>query len=680
MPKVPTSPAQVVGPSAPQTRAAPTVFQQVRGVTADAFGAAEGRALEQVGQGLGAEADRRFKSEAQLQNRREVVSRAEIITEFSTGVDQFFTTAKAQTDLSQESPLAAFGLTISNMRTEARAKFQGSELGGLILDERLATIEGKAVGTAAKEAALIGLEKVKVVTQGYIDTARSNVVFEPDTLDEQIAATLKLVREDFGAFSPQEELEFNVDIRASLATTAITSHIIQGRIDKAESLMRRPDLANVIGEKRLLQLSKQIQEVRVADRKARAEARNRDITGADGQRIPREMFERFSEEIKRQFLGIGPGEESTILDEAATAEAGFPVGTVVEEGPEGKKKVLHKPGETDAEAQSKARAAETGKLNARRDVVESVLAAAGAPPLGPEGRSFFAKVEGKEAVPESEDFRTMMRHVEAARNLFAAGLSQEGRDQLALGMAIAKTSPDIARDKELDKVLSSEALQILGRLPVGSTGRDALGRIPLSIGEEAEQRAEGAAKGRGRVKAKLDIAFMDQATDLIVDFQNSIKLDSTIVGTLGGLRAKGQTITSVLKDFGLTAIVDSAKSIALTQTDASPEDFDGWFDNPKLSVLKVFDNSVGLILARTRTEGSRILASVIEKSIEDVNLTTGGSEQIVRRLDFVLNNLANNKRGIANVFGIDVDEVPAAPPVAKFQVKDGKFGPIEEPK
>ncbi len=94
----------------------------------------------------------------------------------------------------------------------------------------------------------------------------------------------------------------------------------------------------------------------------------------------------------------------------------------------------------------------------------------------------------------------------------------------------------------------------------------------------------------------------------------------------------------------------------------------------------MFENSVGLILARSRSEGSRLLATVIQRSIDDVNLTTGGSKQVPRRLDFVLNVLAAKKRGIANVFGIDVDEAPVAPPTATHRIEDGKLVPIEGPK
>ena len=67
------------------------------------------------------------------------------------------------------------------------------------------------------------------------------------------------------------------------------------------------------------------------------------------------------------------------------------------------------------------------------------------------------------------------------------------------------------------------------------------------------------------------------------------------------------------------------------------------FNSKQLDQLSILENSIGLLLARSRVPDNRIPVSVIKKSIEDVDLTgLRSDEQVRNRLQNVLGQLRNN--------------------------------------
>ena len=122
MPTVPKRLAQTVGPSAPQTRAAPTVFQQVRGASIDAFGGAEAKALGQVGEALGGEADRltsvaskRLKAEAKIQSSRTALDRLKREGQLSTDLFAFSTKIIQEQEISDPNILRSAGIGLQDI-------------------------------------------------------------------------------------------------------------------------------------------------------------------------------------------------------------------------------------------------------------------------------------------------------------------------------------------------------------------------------------------------------------------------------------------------------------------------------------------------------------------------------------------------------------------------------------
>lgn len=675
MPRVPTDPNLAVVPTGAQARGSANVFQRARAPVSGV----PGRALQQLGGAIATEGKRiskddeaaaraEAKASLQLQDRREAVTRADILNGHSTAAGNLLRNSLSQKDLSKDEDMIAFGLELNDLRTQARGSFQGSELGGLILEERLAEAEGKFVAEAVKQAALIEQAKVEKVLGDNLNLARNEVSFRPEILDEQIQKELKRAREDFGFFDPTEELAFESIIPATLANAAISSHIISGKFGKAEALLTRPDLAAALGEKRTLQLSEQIQESKTALDKARAEARTRDVKG-----VPRDVFDALPSEERQRLLGTEEPIEGEILNEEETAKAGFESGTVVQQKPDGTFDVLQEPGTDLAETEAIAQAKERGTLTARAENTASILRAAGVPPLA----GVIAPFGEKE--PASDDVQSVAQLLRGASALIAGGQTQLANSLLSQARFLANNSSDIRTQRELDKPISTELAREFG-VPVGTTMREVTSLIPESPEERAGDLAEASAAGRQRVESRQQLAFVSEARDTITDFLDAIEDDPGLVGIRGSLRSTGQAAIGVLHDLGLTGITDTARSIALTDSDLGTEGFEDLFDNPKLSVLKVFENSVGLILARIRNPTGRLQVAVINLSIEDVKLSgLTSTERVVNRLNFVLNVLAARERNLRGSFKEEEEEEEEDPANAPtHHIIDGKLEKISE--
>ncbi|KKK50858.1 hypothetical protein LCGC14_3120820, partial [marine sediment metagenome] len=341
---------------------------------------------QEVGQKLSVEGERaaqtelaQLKAEAVLQSRREAVDRADLINSFNQKAQKLFTDADAQADLSREGALVALGQGFDDLENEARQSFQGSDVGRLILEERLSVAKGGIIGRATERGRVIGQKKVEATIGGYINSARTAVTFDPDSVDGHITNTLRRAQEDFGAFDPTQERLFNQSIPATLGSAAITSYIMRGKFGKAEALMQRPDMAAAIGEVRLKQLTGQLGAARAAIAKAALALRSKDVKG-----VPRDVFDALPEPEKQRLLGTTPKPQARILSDKETKDKGFEEGTVVQvtvgKGGTEKFEILQKPEDTLKEIEDEAAARERGKLGSRLESMQSILATAGAPP------------------------------------------------------------------------------------------------------------------------------------------------------------------------------------------------------------------------------------------------------------------------------------------------------------
>ncbi len=318
-----------------------------------------------------------------------------------------------------------------------------------------------------------------------------------------------------------------------------------------------------------------------------------------------------------------------------------------------------------------AGAVEAAKLTARRENINQILASVGAFQLSEDGQEPLSVTSPfGDGVESSADAQDAARLFAASRKLLAAGETAMGNGMLSQARFIIENSPEMQRDKELDKPISADLASEFG-VPVGTTLRSVMSLIPPSPEESAESTAAASAKGRERIKGEEQISFIDDASIMVTDLLEEVALDPTLVGVGGSLRSTGQTALGVIGDLGATALVDGVKNMAFENTDLGLDNITDLFDSPTLSVLSIMENSIGLILARLRTPSGRIPVDVIKRSINDVGLTgLKSSVQVQNRLNFILDQLNRRSGAIEQRFGLPSnadDDVP------DFKVIDGKL-------
>ena len=331
----------------------------------------------------------------------------------------------------------------------------------------------------------------------------------------------------------------------------------------------------------------------------------------------------------------------------------------------------------------------------------------------------------------SADAQSVARLFVASRALLIAGENAIANNLVATARFIAENSSEIRRQQELDKPISAELAAELG-VGVGTTLREVLGVIPRSpedrtrdvsdattltveeagglgvpLGttrgevagvevpspeERARTSAIAGARGRSQVKAEEQVTFLQEARVQLDDLLEELDEDPTLVGGVGGLRAKGRAAITLLEDFGLDRVVTLARELAFDESSLSAEEIEGFFSNPTLSALDIIENSVGLILARIRTPAGRIPVELIRLSIADVGLKgLRGSEVVRDRIEFVRDRLIDErlrsiKRRFPDISIPELEETPddAAPgedgipsDIPRFRIEGGQLVPRE---
>ena len=340
------------------------------------------------------------------------------------------------------------------------------------------------------------------------------------------------------------------------------------------------------------------------------------------------------------------------------------------------------PEERQKRISGEAEAKKTGALNAQIKKMNEVMNSAdtgggggvvgqhSAPPV--DASDVFAG-PSQQASPHAQ---TITRMMITAANLAKAGFTKESNNLIAQARFFANNSPQIARDKALDKLLSDKALSEMG-LPWGSTWRDALGEIPRSPEEIVKAAATAKAEGTALIRAREDLGFISEAQSSIKglllqvegDPARGIIGDPGLVGIIGSLRRTGKRAFGIIKDLGLTSLIEGAKELAFSNTDLTAKEQEGLFSSSTLSVLQLIEHSVGLTFARLRTRSGRVPVEVIKISIRDMQLAGGlPSEMVVDRLHFMSNLLSSRGRNIEERHGLaPKKEIP------KFNLKGGRL-------
>ena len=318
-----------------------------------------------------------------------------------------------------------------------------------------------------------------------------------------------------------------------------------------------------------------------------------------------------------------------------------------------------KPGpQSLARIQAEAGAKKTGQLEARAANINKILNAAGprATPLPSPTAIHSGAVAGPDA-------RTLTRMLATAQKLNRAGESSLAGNILSQARAFAENSPEIQKSRALNKPLSVKSAAELG-VPVGTTMGEVTGITPKSPVQSAREIAIARAEGKQVTKDTVQAGFIGEARIVISGLLKEIKTDPGIVGIRGSLRATGKTAIGVLSDLGATDLVNTAREIALTQTELSLDQQRGLFDSPTLSVLQTIENSVGLILARVRSPVGRLQVAVINLSLQDMKLRgLTSSRQVVDRLTFVDNFLKLRQQRLSG----KTAKLP------RYRVKDGRL-------
>lgn len=274
---------------------------------------------------------------------------------------------------------------------------------------------------------------------------------------------------------------------------------------------------------------------------------------------------------------------------------------------------------------------------------------------GETGGATKAKIFSDASEP-SQDAQSVARLYEASKRLALAGETELANSMLRQAQFLAENSPEMKKQQELDKPISEDLAREL-QFPIGTTMRDATGIVPRSPEAQARLQATATAQGREQVKAEETLSFIDEATAIVDDLQEEIKLDPSIIGATGSLRSTGQTAIQVLDDLGFNDLVESAFDLALSETDLSIDEASSMFDNPALSTLDMIENSLGLIWARMQVPDQRLPVDVIQRSINEMQLTgLRGQEQVAARLQFLEKRFAQKRKGINKRFGLGSEE------------------------
>jgi len=271
----------------------------------------------------------------------------------------------------------------------------------------------------------------------------------------------------------------------------------------------------------------------------------------------------------------------------------------------------------------------------------------------------------------TNDMKDAMRLFVAARGFMLAGQTQMANSILSQARFLVDNSAEIRKSRELDKTLSVQAAAALG-VGVGTTVRDALGKIPPSLEQQAESRARGTAFGKGQIEAKQTIRFIDSGLEQTANIISKIEADPSLVGVTGSLRKTGQTVVQVLGDLGARNLVQRAKNIALSDADLTPDQFNGLFNDPTLSTLDIIQNSLGITLARVLNPKNRVPVEIIKRSIDSVALTgLESSKQVLDRLRFVQRFLKDQKARLQRDFRLGEAE-------PTFRIENGKAVPTND--
>lgn len=584
--------------------------------------------------------------------------------------------AQGSGDLSDPAFVERLGQEMAKARDDILSKHKGGRQSRATLTDRLERRYLGFTDSLAVQNIAAADQRLNESVNRRISSITQDVLIDPDVLisEDPMEAFRRFSGEldddiDFLELRPDAARAARVAGQSQIVTSMVTQLLQNGQFDRAKQIMRSDEVGEIMSPEvqrnvvdRIVIAERELFEIGLEGRKFRATAEAIAPPGASEEKvgaIARELAGIESDNPNLKF--IEAGNKVLAIDE----KTGIVVNEIVPETPE-------------EQAEREAAVAQA-KLSARLNVVNSILDSVGGDPLpsasiledpnagteglpageeGAAGRARAARQQrtaralafpfGEEVADTSQDAREVATLFEASRRLFLAGEDQLARSFVDRAKVLMENSPEIRRNKELDKPLSPEAAGKLG-VGIGSTLRDVVGVIPPSTREVATERA----RGRLLVQNEEQLQFLDEGILTITTLLEEIEEDPTLVGTVGRLRATGRTALNVLSDLGLDNVVDFARDTAETGTDLGFDEINDLFDDETLSVLELLQNAIGLSLARVTVPTGRIPVDVIQRSIRDVRLASRGSEDVRVSLERVLGRLQRRSESIKRRFGIE---------------------------
>lgn len=153
-------------------------------------------------------------------------------------------------------------------------------------------------------------------------------------------------------------------------------------------------------------------------------------------------------------------------------------------------------------------------------------------------------------------------------------------------------------------------------------------------------------------QAVQQLGFMEDLATEMDTWIASIESDPSLVGPVGGLRSMGQTALGVTEDMTALASPEFANKLkTFTENalmsgaadDMPAEERQRLFTDERLSRRKLFENRLGLALARLQYGEGRIPVEVIRRSIGDARMTgLTSSRQVLSRLRDIRGRVSSN--------------------------------------
>jgi hypothetical protein len=147
----------------------------------------------------------------------------------------------------------------------------------------------------------------------------------------------------------------------------------------------------------------------------------------------------------------------------------------------------------------------------------------------------------------------------------------------------------------------------------------------------------------------------------------SIQADPTLAGVLGQARRTGQQTFGAIRDLGSVFGADGSQrasefmlnaanlaSKEVADGNMTESQFDRLFNDPNLSEIALFENTLAFTLARLRSPDGRLLSPIVNQSLQDAKITGfTSSADVINKLSQIQRQLDSRIEGLDRRMGSD---------------------------